>query len=135
MQIDIYCHLIPPKLKDIMFERQKTIRELKTNVCLYDLDGRGGGLNYGRCRIGRLHDGRRDGRSNDGRGRTGRSNDGRGRIGRSNDGRRGGRVSCELRSRLCTGGRVSCELRSRLCTGGRVSCALRSRSCMGGGRT
>ena len=40
MQIDIYCHLIPPKLKEIMFERQKTIRELRTNVCLYDLDAR-----------------------------------------------------------------------------------------------
>jgi aminocarboxymuconate-semialdehyde decarboxylase len=40
MQIDIYCHLIPPKLKDIWFERQKTIRELRTNVCLYDLDAR-----------------------------------------------------------------------------------------------
>ncbi len=40
MQIDVYCHLIPPKLKDIWFERQKTIRELQTNVCLYDLDAR-----------------------------------------------------------------------------------------------
>ena len=40
MKIDIYCHLIPPKLKDIMFEKQKTIRELRTNVCLFDLDER-----------------------------------------------------------------------------------------------
>ncbi len=40
MQIDVYCHLIPPKLKEIWFERQKTIRELRTNVCLYDLDAR-----------------------------------------------------------------------------------------------
>ncbi len=40
MKIDIYCHLIPPKLKDLMFEKQKTIRELQTNVCLYDLDAR-----------------------------------------------------------------------------------------------
>jgi len=40
MKIDIYCHLIPPKLKDLMFEKQKTIRELRTNVCLYDLDER-----------------------------------------------------------------------------------------------
>src|SRR3990172_9105860 len=40
MKLDVYCHLIPPKLKDIMFERQKTIRELQTNVCLYDLDAR-----------------------------------------------------------------------------------------------
>jgi aminocarboxymuconate-semialdehyde decarboxylase len=40
MKIDIYCHLIPPKLKDLMFEKQKSIRELRTNVCLYDLDER-----------------------------------------------------------------------------------------------
>ncbi len=40
MKIDICCHLIPPKLKDIMFEKQKTIRELRTNVCLFDLDER-----------------------------------------------------------------------------------------------
>ena len=40
MMIDVYCHLIPPKLRDIWFERQKTIRELQTNVCLYDLDER-----------------------------------------------------------------------------------------------
>jgi len=40
MKIDIYCHLIPPKLKDIMFEKQKTIRELRTNVCLFDMDER-----------------------------------------------------------------------------------------------
>ncbi len=40
MKIDIYCHLIPPKLKDLMFEKQKTIREIQTNVCLYDLEAR-----------------------------------------------------------------------------------------------
>lgn len=40
MKIDIYCHLIPPRLKDLMFEKQKTIRELVTNVTLYDLDAR-----------------------------------------------------------------------------------------------
>jgi aminocarboxymuconate-semialdehyde decarboxylase len=40
MKIDIYCHLIPPKLKDVWFAKQKTIRELQTNVCLYDLDER-----------------------------------------------------------------------------------------------
>jgi uncharacterized protein len=40
MKIDIYCHLIPPKLKDLMFEKQKTIKELRTNVSLYDLDAR-----------------------------------------------------------------------------------------------
>lgn len=40
MKIDIYSHLIPPKLKDLMFEKQKTIRELQTNVCLYDLESR-----------------------------------------------------------------------------------------------
>jgi aminocarboxymuconate-semialdehyde decarboxylase len=40
MKIDIYSHLIPPKLKDLMFEKQKTIRELQTNTSLYDLDTR-----------------------------------------------------------------------------------------------
>ncbi|MCC6473091.1 MAG: amidohydrolase [Burkholderiales bacterium] len=40
MKIDIYCHLIPPRLKELMFAKQSTIRELKTNVCLYDLDAR-----------------------------------------------------------------------------------------------
>ena len=40
MKIDIYSHLIPPKLKEIMFEKQKTIKELQTNTALYDLDTR-----------------------------------------------------------------------------------------------
>lgn len=40
MKIDIYCHLIPPKVKDLFLEKQKTIREITTNVCLYDLDER-----------------------------------------------------------------------------------------------
>lgn len=40
MKIDIYSHLIPPKLKDLMFEKQKTIREIQTNLSLYDLDTR-----------------------------------------------------------------------------------------------
>jgi aminocarboxymuconate-semialdehyde decarboxylase len=40
MKIDIYSHLIPPKLKDLMFQKQKTIRELQTNLSLYDLDTR-----------------------------------------------------------------------------------------------
>ena len=40
MKIDIYCHLIPPKLKELVLEKQKTIREITTNVCLYDLDAR-----------------------------------------------------------------------------------------------
>lgn len=40
MKIDIYCHLIPPKLKDVWFSKQKTIRELQTNVSLWDLDER-----------------------------------------------------------------------------------------------
>jgi aminocarboxymuconate-semialdehyde decarboxylase len=40
MKIDIYSHLIPPKLKDLMFQKQKTLRELQTNVSLYDLDTR-----------------------------------------------------------------------------------------------
>ena len=29
MIIDIYAHLIPPKLKDLMFAKQKTIQELR----------------------------------------------------------------------------------------------------------
>jgi aminocarboxymuconate-semialdehyde decarboxylase len=40
MKIDIYSHLIPPKLKDLMFQKQKTLRELQTNLSLYDLDTR-----------------------------------------------------------------------------------------------
>ncbi len=40
MKIDIYSHLIPPKLKEMMFEKQKTIKELQTNTSLYDLDTR-----------------------------------------------------------------------------------------------
>ncbi|HUL20029.1 MAG TPA: amidohydrolase family protein [Thermodesulfobacteriota bacterium] len=40
MKIDIYSHLIPPKLKDLMFQKQKTIRELQTNLSLHDLDTR-----------------------------------------------------------------------------------------------
>jgi len=40
MKIDIYSHLMPPKLKDIWFQKQRTIRELKTNTSLYDLDTR-----------------------------------------------------------------------------------------------
>jgi len=40
MKIDIYSHLIPPKLKDLMFQKQKTIRELQTNLSLYDMDTR-----------------------------------------------------------------------------------------------
>jgi predicted TIM-barrel fold metal-dependent hydrolase len=40
LKIDIYCHLIPPKVKDLVLEKQKTIREITTNVCLYDLDER-----------------------------------------------------------------------------------------------
>ena len=40
MKIDIYSHLFPPKLKDILFEKQKTIRELRTNLSVYDLDTR-----------------------------------------------------------------------------------------------
>lgn len=40
MMIDIYCHLIPPKLKELMFDKQRTIKELQTNVCLYNLDER-----------------------------------------------------------------------------------------------
>ena len=40
MKIDIFCHIIPPKLKDLMLEKQKTIKELASNVCLYDMDAR-----------------------------------------------------------------------------------------------
>ena len=40
MKIDIYSHLIPPKLKDLMFQKQRTLRELQTNLSLYDLDTR-----------------------------------------------------------------------------------------------
>ena len=40
MKIDIYSHLIPPKLKEMMFQKQKTIKELQTNTSLYDLDTR-----------------------------------------------------------------------------------------------
>jgi aminocarboxymuconate-semialdehyde decarboxylase len=40
VKIDIYSHLIPPKLKELMLEKQKTIREITTNVSLYDLDAR-----------------------------------------------------------------------------------------------
>lgn len=40
MKIDIYSHLIPPKLKEMMFEKQKTIKELQTNTSLYDLESR-----------------------------------------------------------------------------------------------
>jgi len=40
MKIDIYSHLIPPKLKDIWFDKQKTIRELRTNSSVYDLETR-----------------------------------------------------------------------------------------------
>ncbi|OFZ71677.1 MAG: hypothetical protein A2W04_06540 [Betaproteobacteria bacterium RBG_16_64_9] len=40
MKIDIYSHLIPPKLKELVLEKQKTIREITTNVSLYDLDAR-----------------------------------------------------------------------------------------------
>jgi len=40
MKIDIYSHLLPPGLKDLMFEKQRTLRELRTNLSLYDLDAR-----------------------------------------------------------------------------------------------
>jgi predicted TIM-barrel fold metal-dependent hydrolase len=40
MKIDIYSHLIPPKLKEMMFQKQKTIKELQTNTSLYDLESR-----------------------------------------------------------------------------------------------
>jgi uncharacterized protein len=40
MKIDIYCHLIPPKVKDIVFKKQKTIKELQTNPALWDLETR-----------------------------------------------------------------------------------------------
>jgi aminocarboxymuconate-semialdehyde decarboxylase len=40
MKFDIYTHLIPPKLKDLIFEKQKTIVELKTCTALHDLDFR-----------------------------------------------------------------------------------------------
>lgn len=40
MKFDIYTHLIPPKLKDLMFEKQKTITELKTSTAVHDLDFR-----------------------------------------------------------------------------------------------
>ena len=40
MKIDIYAHLIPPKIKDLLFEKQTTIRILQTNPSAYDLDTR-----------------------------------------------------------------------------------------------
>jgi predicted TIM-barrel fold metal-dependent hydrolase len=40
MKIDIYAHFIPPKLKDLIFEKQKTIKELQTNPGVYDLETR-----------------------------------------------------------------------------------------------
>jgi len=40
VKIDVYCHLIPPKIKDLMLEKQNTIKELRSNVCLYDMDAR-----------------------------------------------------------------------------------------------
>ncbi len=40
MKIDIYAHLIPPKIKDLVFKKQHTIKELQTNPALWDLDTR-----------------------------------------------------------------------------------------------
>jgi predicted TIM-barrel fold metal-dependent hydrolase len=40
MKIDVYAHLLPPKIKEIMFAKQKTIKELQTNLSLYNLDTR-----------------------------------------------------------------------------------------------
>lgn len=40
MKIDIYAHLIPPRLKDLMFKKQKTIQELQTNAGVHDLETR-----------------------------------------------------------------------------------------------
>ncbi len=40
VKVDIYCHLIPPKLKDLVLQKQSTIREIQTNTSLYDLDAR-----------------------------------------------------------------------------------------------
>jgi predicted TIM-barrel fold metal-dependent hydrolase len=38
MKFDIYAHFIPPKLKKIIFEKQKTIVELQTSTAVHDLD-------------------------------------------------------------------------------------------------
>ena len=40
MKLDIYAHLIPPKLKDLMCKKQTTIGEIRTNPSVYDLDTR-----------------------------------------------------------------------------------------------
>jgi uncharacterized protein len=40
LKIDIYSHLIPPRLKELVLEKQKNIREIISNVSLYDMDAR-----------------------------------------------------------------------------------------------
>jgi len=40
MKIDIYAHLMPPKFKEIMFQKQANIKEVRTINSLYDLETR-----------------------------------------------------------------------------------------------
>ena len=40
MKIDVYAHLIPPKFREVMFEKQRDIKTIKNNPALYDLDAR-----------------------------------------------------------------------------------------------
>jgi predicted TIM-barrel fold metal-dependent hydrolase len=40
MKFDIYCHFIPPVAKELIFEKQQAITEIRNNAALHDLDER-----------------------------------------------------------------------------------------------